>query len=158
MDINNSDVIVGSGGEPGSDGSTAWVIHRGLVKNLSDLLPANSGWILNDTWGINDAGQIVGNGTLNGEPRGYVLTLGGLQQLATPPKVDDLSATTATGAPVTVPFQASTTTTSPLCAPGRSSTNPRTEPPCSAEAAPPIHLPRDSTGRTHSPCRSTTAP
>ena len=114
MDINNSDVIVGSGGDPGSDGSTAWVIHRGIVKNLNDLLPANSGWILTDTWGINDAGQIVGNGTLNGQPRGYVLTLGGLQQLATPPKADDLSATTATGAPVTASFQASTTTTSPL--------------------------------------------
>ena len=44
-----------------------------LVK-AGDLIPADSGWILTAAWDINDAGQIVGVGTLNGEQRGFVLT------------------------------------------------------------------------------------
>jgi hypothetical protein len=116
MDINNSDVIVGLAGNPldGDGGIGAWVIYNGVVKTLADLLPPGSGWTLNDAWAINDAGQIVGNGVFNGAFRGYVLTLGGLQQLDTPPSVSDVSASTAPGTVVTVALHATTTTTRPL--------------------------------------------
>ncbi|HET6382951.1 MAG TPA: hypothetical protein VFJ58_06120 [Armatimonadota bacterium] len=40
----------------------------GHVYNLDDLLPPGSGWELSDAHGINDRGQIVANGSLEGRP------------------------------------------------------------------------------------------
>ncbi len=42
--------------------------------NLNDLIDPSSGWELDSAWGINDSGQIVGNGWLNGVPTGFLLT------------------------------------------------------------------------------------
>ncbi|MES4792715.1 MAG: hypothetical protein C4321_06730, partial [Chloroflexota bacterium] len=53
------------------------------TRDLNDLIPANSGWVLEQARGINDNGEIVGTGTLNGEPRAFLLR--------------PLSGTTATG-------------------------------------------------------------
>jgi probable HAF family extracellular repeat protein len=44
------------------------------VRDLNDLIPAQSGWLLTYARDINDQGQIVGLGDLNGEKRGFVLT------------------------------------------------------------------------------------
>ena len=44
------------------------------MVDLNTLLPADSGWVLLSANAINDAGQIVGEGTLDGEPRAFLLT------------------------------------------------------------------------------------
>jgi probable HAF family extracellular repeat protein len=41
---------------------------------LDDLIPAGSGWTLQEPNGINDRGQIVGRGIHNGHPRAFLLT------------------------------------------------------------------------------------
>ena len=57
---------------------TAFIIDKGVTRELSTLLPPNSGWELSGTFGeandINDRGEIVGTGLHNGEWRGFLLT------------------------------------------------------------------------------------
>jgi probable HAF family extracellular repeat protein len=50
---------------------------NGTETDLNSLLPANSGWVLQYANAINDAGQIVGEGTNNGVDASFLLTLGG---------------------------------------------------------------------------------
>jgi uncharacterized membrane protein len=50
-----------------------WSKPYGML-DLNKLIPENSGWVLNSASGINILGQIVGQGTLNGEPHGFLLT------------------------------------------------------------------------------------
>jgi probable HAF family extracellular repeat protein len=50
-----------------------WSKRSGMLE-LNTLLPSNSGWVLTSVAGINFWGQIVGSGTLNGQPRGFLLT------------------------------------------------------------------------------------
>ena len=73
-DINNHRQIVGyalnASGAP-----RAFLSDAGAaLVDLNTLLPADSGWVLQSANAINDAGQIVGEGTLNGEPRAFLLT------------------------------------------------------------------------------------
>jgi probable HAF family extracellular repeat protein len=70
-DINNAGEAVGAyllGG-----GGRAFVHTGGQMHDLNGLIPANTGWTLHSAWGINDAGWIAGNGTLNGQSRGFLL-------------------------------------------------------------------------------------
>ena len=64
--INDSGIAVGQStcGNCGYD--HAFVYDGKKMKDLNNLIPANSGWILDVANGINDAGEIVGYGTLNG--------------------------------------------------------------------------------------------
>ena len=50
-----------------------WTLSLGM-RDLNELVPVNSGWVLTEARGINDSGQIVGNGLLNGQPRAFLLT------------------------------------------------------------------------------------
>jgi len=50
-----------------------WSEHEGM-RDLNALIPANSGWVLNFAADINIWGQIVGSGTINGQPHGFLLT------------------------------------------------------------------------------------
>lgn len=71
-DINNSGQVVGY-----SDSDTArcaFLYDDGKMVDLNTLLPAYSGWLLQDAKGINDLGQIVGSGYINGEQHAYLLT------------------------------------------------------------------------------------
>ncbi len=43
------------------------------MVDLNDLIPADSGWNLQEARDINEAGEIVGWGTLNGETRAFLL-------------------------------------------------------------------------------------
>ena len=52
----------------------AFLWQGGVMVDLNDLTPTNSGWELTDATAINDAGQIVGAGTLDGRPRAFLLT------------------------------------------------------------------------------------
>jgi probable HAF family extracellular repeat protein len=52
----------------------AWLWQTGTITALDGLIPAGSGWTLQQANGINDRGQIVGTGLHNGHQRGYLLT------------------------------------------------------------------------------------
>jgi uncharacterized membrane protein len=52
----------------------AFLWQNGTMYDLNAFLPGNSGWILQCATGINDSGQIVGYGTLNGVLTAFVLT------------------------------------------------------------------------------------
>jgi hypothetical protein len=44
------------------------------MKDLNKLIPSGSGWVLEQAFAINNAGQIVGTGTINGKEHGFLLT------------------------------------------------------------------------------------
>ena len=54
--------------------SVAFLYSDGKMRNLNDMIPANSGWMLTDATGINNRGQIVGTGFLNGDIEGFLLS------------------------------------------------------------------------------------
>ena len=71
--INNIGQVVGDMTLP--DGSNhAFVYSGGVVTDLNSLIPGGSGWMLGEARDINDVGQIVGDGYLNGSWRAYMLT------------------------------------------------------------------------------------
>jgi probable HAF family extracellular repeat protein len=45
------------------------------VRMLSELIPPDSGWEINNAWAINDAGQIVGSGMFHEERRAFSMML-----------------------------------------------------------------------------------
>jgi probable HAF family extracellular repeat protein len=51
-----------------------WLWRAGSLVPLDDLLPAGSGWVLQQANGINDRGQIVGAGLRDGHVRAFLLT------------------------------------------------------------------------------------
>ncbi|MCC6443114.1 MAG: hypothetical protein IT210_06605 [Armatimonadetes bacterium] len=52
----------------------AILVQDGVMYDLNDLIPPDSGWILLAADGINERGEISGTGLLNGEVRGFKLT------------------------------------------------------------------------------------
>lgn len=48
--------------------------ERNRMRDLNTLIPPNSGWVLNSVADINFWGQIVGQGTSNGQPSAFLLT------------------------------------------------------------------------------------
>lgn len=69
--INNRGEVVGASF---SATSRAFVWRNGVMTDLNTRIPANSGWTLDSANGVNDAGQIVGNGHLYGSPHAFLLT------------------------------------------------------------------------------------
>ena len=64
--INKAGQIVGFSTTPGDVATHAFLYQNGSMYDLNDLIPADSGWVLQSASAINDFGQIVGTGTLNG--------------------------------------------------------------------------------------------
>ncbi|MDW8104484.1 MAG: dockerin type I domain-containing protein [Armatimonadota bacterium] len=52
----------------------AFLWANGVLRNLNDLLPPDSGWVLNEARAINDFGQITGYGARGGITRAFLLT------------------------------------------------------------------------------------
>jgi len=86
----------------------AFLWEGGAMTDLNDLLPSGSGWILTAATAINDQGDIVGSGLLNGQVHGFLLTSGQTPPPpASQPPVAMASADVTTGrAPLTVNFSA----------------------------------------------------
>jgi probable HAF family extracellular repeat protein len=52
----------------------AFLYAGGIIKDLNEYLPSDSGWVLRLANSINDRGQIVGEGTFSGYRRAFLLT------------------------------------------------------------------------------------
>lgn len=73
-DINNVGQAVGNSARPTLARAVLWrTITPNAQVDLNTRIAPGSGWQLADAMDINDAGWIVGTGTRNGLPRGYVL-------------------------------------------------------------------------------------
>ena len=72
--INNNGQVVGSSYITGDFVMHAFLYTGGNMIDLNTLLPASSGWVLGDGLGINDVGQIVGRGRINGNAHAFLLT------------------------------------------------------------------------------------
>src|SRR6266478_3012855 len=71
-------LVVGQATVPSN---TGYLVYHAFVwsgaagmQDLNSLIPANSGWVLNQATGVNDAGAIVGYGTRSGQTRPFRLT------------------------------------------------------------------------------------
>ena len=62
--LNDKDQAVGNG----------FLYSNGSLKSLLSVLPAGSGWSYLTATGINDSGQIVGQGTFNGQLEAFEMT------------------------------------------------------------------------------------
>jgi len=62
--LNNKDQVVGNG----------FLYSNGTIQTLLSLIPAGSGWSNLNSTGINDAGQIVGQGTYDGQQVAFLMT------------------------------------------------------------------------------------
>ncbi len=70
---NNAGHIVGWA-EDKTNTVRAFLYRRGIMFDLNDFLPPESGWFLEVAYSINDSGQIVGEGKWKGQSRGFLLT------------------------------------------------------------------------------------
>ena len=73
LDINDAGHIVGAS-DTASGAQHAFIYRDGAITDLNTLLPSGSGWVLQRATGISAGGQIVGVGTFDGQPRGFLLT------------------------------------------------------------------------------------
>lgn len=64
--INASGQIVGNSLLTGDAAIHAFLYQNGTMTDLNTLTPSGSGWVLENASAINDVGQIIGTGTLNG--------------------------------------------------------------------------------------------
>jgi probable HAF family extracellular repeat protein len=71
--VNNSGVIVGISIDANFN-ETAVIWQNKMPVDLNTLIPANSGWFLECAQGINDAGEIIGFGTINGATHAFRAT------------------------------------------------------------------------------------
>ena len=71
--MNSTDVVVGEARNDPNPG-LAFIWTAGVMTDLNTLIPAGSGWVLVRATGINDAGQIVGRGTIGGQTHAFLLT------------------------------------------------------------------------------------
>jgi probable HAF family extracellular repeat protein len=117
-DINEHDQVVGSSetleGSTPVNHAVLWDQASGVPTDLNTDTWLSMGWVLASATAINDNGDIVGTGYLNGEPHGFLLTNGAVS--APPPAQNQqpvavASADTYAGkAPLVVTFDSSGST------------------------------------------------
>ncbi len=72
--INNNDDVVGETWLPSNPLQSGFLYSKGVLIELRSLIDPALGWRIGRAYGINDAGQIVGIGRLNGVQRAYLMT------------------------------------------------------------------------------------
>jgi len=77
LGVNTAGQIVGTAGtvygqNDVHDRAVLW--NAGLVMDLNTLIPADTGWELQSAEDINNAGQIVGAGTIRGQHHAFLLS------------------------------------------------------------------------------------
>jgi probable HAF family extracellular repeat protein len=72
--MNNLGQVVGSYQGYTQAGIFAFLYTNSMLIDLTSRIPAGSGWTLERATGINDRGQIVGLGLLNGQQHAFLLT------------------------------------------------------------------------------------
>ena len=70
--LNDRGQVVGNAYYKRDEAALLW--QNGRVYELNALVPPHSGWRLQNALGINNRGQIIGNGIHNGIRRGFLLT------------------------------------------------------------------------------------
>lgn len=70
--INKDRTIVGTSYT--DSGYHAFVVACSDMTDLNTLIPSTSGWVLQQARGVNNKGQIVGYGLINGQQHGFLLT------------------------------------------------------------------------------------
>jgi len=71
--INDQGQVVGDS-STGGGRTHAFLYRDGMLNDLNSLIPADSGWTLQNALGINQDGQIVGYGIINGETHAFLTT------------------------------------------------------------------------------------
>lgn len=92
--INDAGQVVGNAygkADPvgGASVQHAFLYDRGLMKDLNDVIPKTSGWVLTDATGIGNDGTVAGFGLLDGQRSAFRLDL---NALATVPEPTTLAA------------------------------------------------------------------
>ncbi len=72
-DISENNIVVGEFNAGNSPRAFVW--NNGVMIDLNTLIGANSGWVLEQAFGIGGTGIIVGKGTYLGEDRGWMINL-----------------------------------------------------------------------------------
>jgi probable HAF family extracellular repeat protein len=76
-DLNNQDQAVGYSGVV----RRAFLYENGQMQDLTGLISSNPGWVLSTANAINERGQIVGAGRLNGQRRYFLYEAGSVTDL-----------------------------------------------------------------------------
>ena len=71
--LNASDVVVGNVVAKDGTPVAAFEYHNGKSVDLQTLFPADSGWVATAVTGINDHGEIIGDGYLKGTQTAFAL-------------------------------------------------------------------------------------
>jgi probable HAF family extracellular repeat protein len=71
--INNDGLIAGYAYAPNGE-RHAVIWKNGALVDLNDLVPIDAGWTLSSAVKVNNEGQIVGTGLINGQEEGFLLT------------------------------------------------------------------------------------
>ncbi len=74
LDINDSGAIVGYSTLADNTTTNAFLWENGVMLNLNDCIPPDSGWALQQAWSINRDGDITGFGVYSGQTRGFLLS------------------------------------------------------------------------------------
>jgi probable HAF family extracellular repeat protein len=74
LGINALGVVVGQAYNGDTINTAHAFVYDTQMRDLNDLIPAGSGWLLLGASGINDLGQITGGGTINGQAHAFLLT------------------------------------------------------------------------------------
>jgi probable HAF family extracellular repeat protein len=72
--VNGAGQVVGTAQPDQTHQGVAFLWQNGVMVDLNRLIPASSGWLLQTAADINDRGQIVGSGTINGQTHAFLLT------------------------------------------------------------------------------------
>ncbi len=72
-DVNNAGYIVGYASFASAPQQRAYLWYDGEAYDLNSFLPPGSGWILNEAYGINEQGDIVGRGEFAGQTQAFLL-------------------------------------------------------------------------------------